>query len=365
MAKYVAKIERQAEVLSEATAGERALARFAVGGGTPTVLEPPLLERLLRLPLRYFGTPLRRIPTSVEVSPTTATEDRLEVLHNQGVNRISIGVQSFIEKEVHAIGRPQSSEEVHAALQRLRHFPVLNIDLIYGLPSQTVDSWLVSLEAALGYRPEELYLYPLYVRPNTRLGQSGFSPRASSPVMRFLYREGRDLLRANGYEQMSMRFFQRETKVSQGPVYCCQTDGMVGLGCGARSYTSGLHYASPFGVGPSAVQAILDQWMSQTADQLACATWGYRLSQEERQRRFVIQSLLTRPGLVETEYHRLFGKAVLASFPDLGTLNDLGLTEYVNGLWRLTPRGLEWSDTIGPALYSAGNRLLLERFARS
>src|SRR5207248_3751773 len=123
------------------------------------------------------------------------------------VDRISIGVQSFVEAEAAAAGRAQRTAEVEEALARIREagFPRLNIDLIYGLPGQTVESWLGSLRAALRFAPEELYLYPLYVRPLTGLGRSS---RSWDDQRLTCYREARALLLVCGYEQVSMRMFR-------------------------------------------------------------------------------------------------------------------------------------------------------------
>ena len=234
---YLDALERQADALADATTGNRQIVRLAVGGGTPTFLSPPQFQRLFDIAERYFSASGHRIPVSVETSPKTATVDRLTCLKEHGVDRISIGIQSFSDADNRSIGRPQSSREVHTALEQVRSFPTLNIDLIYGQPGQTVARWLESLNLAMRYEPEELYLYPLYVRPRTGIGRRGDVQRASSAHMRHLYRAGRDLLEDAGYEQISMRYFRRQNQhTATGPVYCCQTDGMIGLGCGSLLY---------------------------------------------------------------------------------------------------------------------------------
>jgi oxygen-independent coproporphyrinogen-3 oxidase len=152
-----------------------------------------------------------------------------------------LGIESFSEVDAHAMGRPQRADEVEQALTMLREaeFPVVNLDLIYGGESQTEASWLASVERAIAYQAEEVYLYPLYVRPLTGLGRQG---RLWDDWRLLLYRAGRDRLLASGYEQVSMRMFQRRDSAAEpSPTYCCQSDGMVGLGCGARSYTRTLH----------------------------------------------------------------------------------------------------------------------------
>ena len=124
---------------------------------------------------------------------------------------MSIGVQSFIEAEAANSGRPQSRADVDTALSLLAGagFGTVNIDLIYGLPGQTVETWLYSLRESLRYQPEELYLYPLYVRPLTGLGQSH---KEWDDVRLACYRDARDLLLTEGYEQVSMRMFRRDAR---------------------------------------------------------------------------------------------------------------------------------------------------------
>ncbi|HLU98243.1 MAG TPA: radical SAM protein, partial [Thermobifida alba] len=160
---YLEALTRQTAAVAEALGGTARFARAALGGGTPTYLTAAELHRLYDLAEHLLGVDLATIPTSVETSPATATPDRLAVLAARGATRISIGVQSFVDAEAHAAGRPQRRADVDRALAAIReHAPAarLNIDLIYGIAGQTPDSWRHSLDTALAHRPEELYLYP-------------------------------------------------------------------------------------------------------------------------------------------------------------------------------------------------------------
>ena len=256
-------------------------AQFAIGGGTPTFLAAAQLESLLVGLEATFEFSIAMVPTSVETSPATATIDRLRVLKDFGVQRISIGIQSFVAAELQRIGRPQDLQQVDAALDAIRHveFPMLNIDLIYGDPLQTIETWLASLTHALCYQPEELYLYPLYVRPGTGLGRAG-GPTAEH--RRDLYRLACERLQADGYVQSSLRCFRRRASgTASDPRYACQQDGMLGLGCGARSYTRRLHYSSRFAVRQADIQSILQDWVSQPDADLALATHGLWLTEIE------------------------------------------------------------------------------------
>lgn len=359
---YLQTLERQALRVREAL-GDAKFARFAIGGGTPTYLKPSDLERLFVMAQNIYGIDLASTPTSVETSPATASADRLEVLKNYGVDRVSIGVQSFIESEVHSVGRTQDNAQVFEAFNTIRkaNIPILNIDLIYGLAFQTPASWLQSLQTALEWQPEELFLYPLYVRPKTGLGNS---QRSWDDARLELYRIGRDFLIANGYEQVSMRMFRRFStpQTSSSISYDCQNDGMVGLGCGARSYTQGLHYSSEYAVGQTGVREILHDFVQRPESSFDLASHGFGLDQLEQQRRFTIQSLLQVSGLDLHFYRSRFGSDVFQDLPQLLELMPLEMATRNENVLKLTVLGLERSDAIGPWLYSSQAQLLMQGY---
>jgi oxygen-independent coproporphyrinogen-3 oxidase len=358
---YLKAFGRQAEVVARAL-GRARFARMAVGGGTPTYLDPASLDSLFQIAERAFGIDARAIPVSCETSPLTAERDRLRVLRERGVGRVSIGVQSFDEREARAAGRAQKTGDVFRALARIRaeEFPVLNIDLIYGLPGQSVRSWLASLAAALRFAPEELYLYPLYVRPLTGLG---LHPKEWDDIRLACYRAGRELLLAEGYEQVSMRMFRSvRAPKGEGPAYCCQDDGMVGLGCGARSYTGALHYSNEYAVGARGVREIVARYSACPPEEFERADYGFALDGEEQRRRFVVKSLLRADGLDEGAYRERFGGAPAEEVPELRRLTESGLAAADGSRLRLTDAGLELSDAIGPWLYSTRVRELMRAY---
>lgn len=298
------------------------------------------------------------VPLAVETSPGTATKDRLEVLREHGATRVSIGVQSFVEAEARAAARPQRTAEVVAALDAIREagFPTLNIDLIYGIDGQTPRSWAESLDRALEWRPEELYLYPLYVRPLT-----GLARRAGDwddQRMR-LYLLGRDHLLARGYEQVSMRMFRLPAGTSGDTGYSCQEDGMVGLGCGARSYTAGLHYSFEYAVHAAEVRAIIDDYVR--TEDFSRAPVGFPLNDAERRRRHLLQSLLQTEGVDRHAYRSRFGADPLSDF-DLSPFVSRGWLAETPGSLVLTPEGLAHSDAVGPALFSPEVQALMTAY---
>jgi oxygen-independent coproporphyrinogen-3 oxidase len=354
---YVEQLLRQIAIVSSVL-GKHRLARFAIGGGTPSYLSAQQLARLFDSVTRHFTVDLHGVPAGIEVSPETATPDRLRVCREAGVDRVSMGVQSFVDAELKSLVRPTQHLQVVEAVRVIRElgFPTLNLDLIYGIPGQSMASLEASVRTALSFRPEELYLYPLYVRPGTGLGRRELRHEHSAhhDTRMPMYRAARDLLVESGYTQVSMRMFRSAwAPESSGPAYCCQNDGMVGIGCGARSYTRSLHYSDHYGVERASVTSILQRYVSTPESSFVQAHYGFLLDMTEQRRRYVIQSLLTYPGLDQAQYTARFGTPPLGDFPQLHELMAEGLAQCQGEVLALTAEGMAHADTIGPWLNSA------------
>jgi coproporphyrinogen III oxidase-like Fe-S oxidoreductase len=349
---YLTQLAHEAAAV-RAALGDVTYALGAIGGGTPTYLTAGELTELFAI-AGAFGA--AGLAWSVETSPATATPERLAVLAEHGTHRVSLGVQSFLDREAHAAGRPQRRSEVDRALAAIRgrNFPVLNLDLIYGIAGQTAQTWAASLHEALRWRPEELYLYPLYVRPLTGLSRRSTMEAVDDRLAR--YRQGRDILLSAGYQQLSMRQFRLASVPALSSAYDCQDDGMVGLGCGARSYTRGLHYSFDYAVSVGGVRAVLDDYLGRPPGDFAYAEVGFALDEAEQRQRFLVKGLLRAEGVDRAAWQSRFGDDVpaLAELADQGWLADVG---------RLNEEGLAHSDLIGPWLVSDEVRTVMGEYA--
>jgi oxygen-independent coproporphyrinogen-3 oxidase len=356
---YLDALERQIEAVHAALGPQAKIARIAIGGGTPTFLTIRELERLFGM-LGTFSRSADAVPLAVEMSPDSVDDEKLAFLRQNGTTRASLGVQSFVEKDTRALGRPQKATDVEKALAAMHaaRFPVRNIDLIYGVQGQTQEDWQVSLEATLRHAPEEIFLYPLYVRPLTGLGRKDKRP---ADAREELYRHGRDFLLAHGYTQISMRLFRSPAHPGGCDVhYCCQEDGMIGLGAGARSYTRSLHYSTEWAVGRGSVQEILDHFSG--LEDHSLATHGAELDLDDQKRRYVIKSILRTEGLDLAAYRAHFHQDAMEDFPQLNELLVCGAATREASQLRLTLLGLEWSDVIGPWLYSDSVKAAITAF---
>lgn len=348
---YLRTLERQALQLAPMTQG-LTFDGFAVGGGTPLLLEPDKLGRLFRI-ASIFGVRPADVFTSVETSPEYADELRLGILKEAGTARVSIGIQSFLDGELRALGRQPRRADIYPALERIGQagFPIFNIDLIYGIKGQTRDSFLLSLREALRFSPNELFVYPLYVRYGT-----GIQEREDDDTSYKLYLTARDYLSEHGFRQTSMRRFVRHAEEG----HSCGDEVMLSCGAGGRSYLGPLHYATRYAVHPGRIREIIDQYL-QTED-FTMADNGFILSPDEQARRYIIKNLLYHTGIDKHACYVRHGVR-LEDYPQMQMLADRHWVEDVDGHIRLTDEGMGYSDYIGQLFISPAVRTLMSTYA--
>ena len=348
---YLHTMRRQAEQLSVAAQGLK-FTSFAVGGGTPLILDEGQLEELFCL-AELFGVHPSRVFTSVETSPEYTQKSVLRQLRARGVERLSMGVQSFNETELKKLKRRPGLGTVVGALENIVEagFPQFNLDLIYGIEGQTVESFMRSLNTALTYRPNELFIYPRYVRPGTRI-----DVRSTDDIGYAIYKSARELLVGQGFVQTSMRrFVRRETTETE---FSCGDEVMLSCGAGGRSYLGNLHYATPYAVRQQAIADEIDHYI-RTTDFMTAAN-GFLLSTEEMQIRFIIKNLMYHRGVDLVEYEKRFGEKpdrnLFREFTDRGWIEETGR------IVRLTEEGMAYSDYIGQAFISPVVRKLMSEY---
>lgn len=137
---------------------------------------------------------------------------------------------------------------------------------------------------------------------------------------------------------------------------------MVGLGCGARSYTRALHYALDYAVRPKGVKGIIADYLARSREELSRAEHGFALDPDDQRRRYLLQSVLNVEGLDSARYRARFGTDPADDFPDLRLFADLGLLGFDGQKWVPTPLGLERSDALGPWFFSPRVRTLMESY---
>ena len=356
--RYLDTVERQSQQYQSLLAPyQTEFSELVIGGGTPLLLSEWQLLRMFALLEKYFTFQKGR-ELIIETAPNQTDAKRLSILKQAKVTRVSMGIQSFSDQELRVLGRQHSAQRAREALALLKsyHFPCINVDFIYGIPGQSTEGLLASLKEALTYKPDEIFLYPLYIRDGVRMQRQLFEGKEMvlEPEAALIqYREARDYLCAEGYRQDSMRRFVKG-RAKRGYTECGMGTSLA-LGCGGRSYLGNLHFCTPYGVTQKDCLRQLEDY-EHTID-FGKITHGICLTSEELSRRWVIRHLLIRPGLEMKRYQEQFGRQAEEDFPILMQWKEEKyLKEVLEGTRRyltLTEKGMELSDYLGPQLISA------------
>ena len=367
-AAYLDALAREMDACSGALSPFR-FARLYIGGGTPTYLDCGGLRRLMADLRARLGVEPGRTRGCIETSPETIDEEKVELLGELGFVRVSLGVQSLVEQELRQVNRRFDFALHDRAIDLLGRagFPHFNLDLIYGLPGQTEASWRYSLERAIDSPASSLFLYPLYVRPRTGLAvRERTSPNdlhcPSTYEMGEMYDRAVERLARAGFHQLTMRQFCRGPVSQDEDEYRCQEHGMVGLGAGARSYTAGLHYSTPWRMVARNIRAVVDDYVARMRQRDTAVSLGFALDDDERRRRFVLQSLLY-DGLDTGAFGSAFGLGVRGLFAEAWeALAEEGCVSDEGALIRLTARGRRHADVVGQLFFSERVRGLMETY---
>lgn len=234
---YLAALEREATVRLEEI--DRPVATLFFGGGTPSELEPDDLRRCLAFTVR--AAPL--LPHAVielETNPETVEPERLGILRDAGVTRLSIGVQSFDDAELQAIARFHGSAgALHAvALAHAAGFSSISLDLMLGIPGQTIESWRRSLMQAVTLAPEHISCYGLTLEPSTPMAHQlrrGAVVLPDDDLQAGMYATACDVLAAAGYRHYEVSNWARAGHESAHNLGYWHGRGYLGLGAGAAS----------------------------------------------------------------------------------------------------------------------------------
>jgi oxygen-independent coproporphyrinogen-3 oxidase len=216
------------------------------GGGTPSLLIPEQIERILAaLAHHYHITPDAEI--TLEANPNDLNRPYLTRLHEIGVNRLSIGIQSTHDHELKLFARRHTNDDIAGAVSsaRLAGFNSLNLDLIYGAPYQTLESWEWTLKQVLALKPDHLSLYALGLEEGTPMRDwvaQGRLPSPDDDLTADMYELATDVLAAAGFEQYEISNWAKPGHASRHNLQYWRNDEYIGLGPGAHGYAGGFRY---------------------------------------------------------------------------------------------------------------------------
>ena len=211
-----------------------------VGGGTPSLLSVAQLEKLVTLTEKNFLPVSKFTESTFEANPESITKEKISFLHAAGFNRFSVGLQSFKDDELKLLGRVHTSADFLRAWEILRICGVtnINVDLIAGLPGQTLAKFLDSLEKLISLSPEHISVYGLQIEEGTPFFERGVI--CDQLLMRRMLEETRARLTNAGYHHYEISNFARPGFESKHNLNYWQYGEYVGLGSAAASFIEGV-----------------------------------------------------------------------------------------------------------------------------
>ena len=325
----------------EGLGGRRPLRSIYFGGGTPTALRAAQLASLLRLIQTAWPTE-SSVEITVEAHPSTVTRTDLSLLTDAGFNRISFGAESMNEQDFARIGRPGQVKDTEAAVEAAHTagFSNINLDLMYGLPGQSLASWTETVQSLLALEPTHVSCYALTIEDGTTLARDiakNLVPRPDESLQIDMESAAETILNEAGFNRYEISNYAK-------PGFSCRhnllywTDGdYLGLGPSAQSYVNGIRFGT-------------------VAD---LTTYTEMLNAGRR-------PIVERVGLSDTEQQRdalVFGLRLVEGVPRhlvrpdmpeyqaLVRLSSRGLVECTEDHIRLTTLGRRYADSVAQELY--------------
>lgn len=345
MDSYTAALRRHLEEVAPQASRHRVETVY-FGGGTPSYLGADRLVKLLKtVKKNYCLAPDAEI--TLEANPDSAGDRRaLRKLRRAGFNRLSLGAQSSDDDILRRIGRIHTWAQVRQAVEAARQagFENLSLDLIYGLPDQTMDIWRRTLADAVALAPEHISAYGLKLEPGTPLyRQRETLSLPDDDLQADMYLCAVDFLAENGYEQYEISNFAKPGRASRHNLKYWHMEEYAGFGPGAHSDWGGVRYA---------YARDLDSYM---AGELRLSE-SSQIPPREREQEYIMLSLRTTEGIsrrkMEYGYRRPF-----APMEELfQNYAAHGLAETTEAGWRLTPQGFLVSNRIIAQLLEAMGR---------
>ncbi|MBK9208017.1 MAG: radical SAM family heme chaperone HemW [Anaerolineales bacterium] len=373
---YVKSLINEIEFVGH-RAGQMNIHTVFFGGGTPSLLSAPQFDSILKA-LRSAFTFTADAEISIEANPGTISPEKLNAIRKAGINRISFGVQSANTEELRMLERIHDFFTVIEAVSTARKagFDNLNLDLIYGLPEQTLASWQTTLQRIVDLHPEHISAYALTLEHGTPFGRwssKGLLPLPDPDLAAEMYEYAEEFLEANGYVHYEISNWAKNNKDEGGIMkdetsaknsafiihnssFVCQHNlqywhslPYLAFGAGAHGYANGYRYSNALRIKTYIERLSLPSASSLLPFPLSPATVNqHKQTLKDDMSEYMLNNLrLTNAGVAESDFRLRFGSGLLDVYPkELEELIGNGLLEKKTSeskidsdVYRLTKRG--------------------------
>jgi oxygen-independent coproporphyrinogen-3 oxidase len=318
------------------------------GGGTPSIVEAEQVNDLIEACRNHFDV-ASDAEITIEINPATLSRAKMEGWRKAGVNRASVGVQSFIDAELVSLSRTHNTTQARATIESLREagFDNISLDLIAGLPEQSKTNWQFNLREALKIRPEHLSLYLLEVKEGTQLFSQikrGLRPQPDDDLAAEMYEMICDATAEAGYEHYEISNFallspgQKKSLRAKHNMKYWTDAPFYGLGCGAHSYDGRMRWVNTLKT---------EDYIEQVATQGQAINERRLLDDTQRATEAIFMALRVSEGINLEEFRAAYGLDILEAYgAELERLAEAELIEITDHRLRLTARGRLLSNEV-------------------
>ncbi len=328
-----------------------------IGGGTPSAVDAEGICTILEDIRRYYALS-KDCEISIEVNPGTVDEEKLKAYHSAGVNRLSIGLQSMRNAELKLLGRVHTYEDFLGAFEAARKvgYQNINVDLMFGLPGQTVDSFRTTLKRILLYRPEHLSIYGLIIEEGTPFyerfrADEEARERGEEPMLlpteeaeRAMYMAAGQMCAKAGYERYEISNYAKPGFACRHNIGYWQGEEYIGMGLGASSYIGKTRYKNTSDL--TEYFHLFDTHPDAT-DTVFLRTEVVHLNKRDEMEEFMFLGLRMMEGVSRRDFLDRFGNDIEAFYGDvMARLVQAGLLATQGGRVYLTEAGIDISNRV-------------------
>jgi oxygen-independent coproporphyrinogen-3 oxidase len=337
MLKVVLEASEKARIFGEG----RSVDTIYLGGGTPSLVEAGLISEILDALYTHFRVD-DECEITIEVNPVSEAREKFRAYRSAGVNRVSIGVQSFDPEVLTFLGRLHSAEEAERAVAdaRAEGFDNINIDLMFGVPGQDLASWERDLKKALKLAPEHISFYGLGFEEGTPLFEdltAGRTEEIDEILDRRMYHLAKELLADTGFRHYEISNAALPGRESRHNLKYWSMDPYLGIGAAAHSYFDGRRFSNTSNLTEYMAAAGIEDMMD----------WAHENSIGDEMGEFIFLGLRRTEGIRLSDFHSSFGRDFWELYgEETEKLIRRGLLEQDGDELRLTALGLDLANNV-------------------
>lgn len=342
MAPYVDALVKELVSYGKQINGVHTISSIFIGGGTPTVLSPFLLQQVCETINQYFSLE-EDLEWTIEANPGTVTDEHIEVFAKVGINRVSLGLQACQNTLLKAIGRIHLVEDWRSTIEKLQkaNFTNLNTDIMFGLPGQTVEDFKETLSAVTEMGIPHISAYSLIIEEGTVFYKRYEKNQLQLPeedAEREMYEVAKKYLQAKGYEQYEISNWAKGQAMCRHNVLYWEQGYYLGIGLGAHSYMDHVRYSNT---------TCMDTYIKANGEVSAIVEERETITEKMAMEEFMFLGLRMNKGVSLKTFEQRFHKSLFEIYGDVldHWIKENILVHHKDSIY-LSERGVEISNQV-------------------